>query len=342
MLGRIENLHVETHDSPRRIPEQGPRPGRKILQAGADGEDYVRRLGRRVGGTRAGDAKPAQIERMVVRQRALPGLRFGDRDAVALNVSRKRSRRAGIVNAASGDDERLPSRGNQACGIFEFTPIRRRAPPAPDALGEEALRIRESLGLRVLAQRERDRAASGGIGKDAHGPRQGSKNLLGPSDAIEVPRDRPQAVIGRHGAVAKILDLLQHRIGAAAREYVARQEQYGQPIDMGNRRGRHHVGRPGSDRAGARHHALPPRGLGEGDGRVRHCLLVVRPEGRQDLARLPQRLAQSGDVAVAEDRPDAGKKRLDASVELGSLGREIAHHRLCRGEAEGGHWHRLP
>src|SRR5258708_404455 len=123
------------------------------------------------------------MEWMIMRQRALAGLRLGDRDAVALGAGRKRSCGVGIVHAAAGDDERLASRSDQACSICQFARIGRRAALAPDALREEALRIREGLGLRILAQCERDRATCGGISEDAHGPRQGREYLLGPGNA---------------------------------------------------------------------------------------------------------------------------------------------------------------
>ena len=55
---------------------------------------------------RAGDADRAHVQRMVPGQRALAGLGLRDRDAVALGESRQRRRRARIVHAAAGDDQR--------------------------------------------------------------------------------------------------------------------------------------------------------------------------------------------------------------------------------------------
>ena len=68
---------------------------------------------------------------------------------------------------------------------------------------------------------------------------------------------------------------------------------------------------------------------------MRHRLLVMRAVGRQLIARAPQRLAEAGDVAMAEDRPDAGEQRLDAALALRPLRREVAHERLRHGETEG-------
>jgi hypothetical protein len=67
-------------------------------------------------------------------------------------------------------------------------------------------------------------------------------DLLRSRDAIEVARHGPKAVIGRHRAVAEILDLLQNRIGNTAGEHIARQEKHRQAVHMGNRRRRDHVG----------------------------------------------------------------------------------------------------
>src|SRR5258708_4608568 len=101
---------------------------------------------------------------MIVRQRPLASLRFGDRDVVALDTGRKRSSRVGIEHTSAGDDKWLAGTGDQACGFCEFARIGRRAPPVPDALGEEALRIGEGLRLSILAQRERDPAARAALG----------------------------------------------------------------------------------------------------------------------------------------------------------------------------------
>ena len=73
--------------------------------------------------------------------------------------------------------------------------------------------------------------------------------------------------------------------------------------------------------------------LGEGDGGVSHRLLVVRPEGRELGARAVQRLPETGDVAVAEDREHARHEwKLDA-LDLRALGAEISDQRLGHRES---------
>ena len=128
-------------------------------------------------------------------------------------------------------------------------------------------------------------------------------------DAVEVARHRAQAVVRRHGAVVEVLDLLQHRIGRARDEHVARQQQHRQPVDVRERGGGDEVGGARPDRRRARHHAPAEVRLGVRDRRVRHRLLVVRAIRRQHVAVRVQRLADAGDVAVAEDREHAAEER---------------------------------
>ncbi len=149
-------------------------------------------------------------------------------------------------------------------------------------------------------------------------------------DAVEIARHRLEAIVGGHAAVVEILDLLQHRVRRARGEHVAGQQQHRQAVDVRQRRGGHHVGRAGTDRRRARHHPPAHVGLGVGDRRVRHRLLVVRAVGRQLVAMPIERLADAGDVAVAEDREHAAEQRPDAGAGLGRQRRQIAHQRLRR------------
>ncbi len=48
-------------------------------------------------------------------------------------------------------------------------------------------------------------------------------------------------------------------------------------------------------------------------------LLVVGAKGRQLVAHLLERLADAGDVAMAEDRPDAAEDRHAFAIDLGHL-----------------------
>jgi hypothetical protein len=75
---------------------------------------------------------------------------------------------------------------------------------------------------------------------------------------------------------------------------------------------------------------------------MRHALLVVRAVGRQDVAHLVQRLAEAGDVAVPEDRPDAGEQGRFGATQRGALGGEMTDDGLGRGQAQGAHGPRSP
>ena len=149
----------------------------------------------------------------------------------------------------------------------ELVFVRTDAARRPDLFGEQALRPVVGFGLNVLAHRQRHRPAFGGIGEHVHGALQGRNQLLGAIDAVEVARHRPEAVVGRHGSVAEVLDLLQHRVGQSVGEDVAGQQQDRQPVDMGDGGGGHHVERAGADRRGAGHEAAAEARLGEGDRR---------------------------------------------------------------------------
>ena len=60
-------------------------------------------------------------------------------------------------------------------------------------------------------------------------------------------------------------------------------------------------------------------GLGKGDRRVCHRLLVMGAQSRQAVADAVKRLAEPGDVAMAKDREHAGEQRRFGAVDLGAL-----------------------
>ena len=70
---------------------------------------------------------------------------------------------------------------------------------------------------------------------------------------------------------------------------------------------------------------------------VRHGLLIIGAVGRQGVGGAMQRLAQAGDVAVSEDRPDTGEQGNAGAVDVGVLGAQIAHHGLCGRQTYGFH-----
>jgi hypothetical protein len=78
----------------------------------------------------------------------------------------------------------------------------------------------------VLAEGERHRPALGRIGQDRDRPVQGRHDLLGARNAVEIPRHRTETVVDADRSIPEVLDLLQNRIGPAAGEHVARDQQH--------------------------------------------------------------------------------------------------------------------
>ena len=130
-------------------------------------------------------------------------------------------------------------------------------------------------------------------------------NCSGRGNPIEVAADRPEAVVRAHRPVPEVLHLLEHRVRGAVCEHVAREQQHGEPVHVGDGGRRHQVRGPGADGGGHRHRAAPVGGLGEGDRGVCHALLVVTAPGRHVVPDGVERLAEPGHVAVTEDGPHA-------------------------------------
>ncbi len=174
----------------------------------------------------------------------------------------------------------------------------------------------------------------------SHGTRQGGQQLGRHHDAVEVARYRPQAIHRRHATILKIFHLLQYRVRCARDEYITRQQQHGQAVDMGHRSGSDQIGTTGADGGADRHHAAAKMRLGIGGSGQCHALLVVGAQGRQHILRCLQGFAQTGHIAVAEYGPHAAKQPLPAAIRHGDkLRGQIAHQRLGHGETYGFHIH---
>ena len=248
---------------------------------------------------------------------------------------------ARIEHAAAADDQRLARRAQRGDRLRRVRASGARTARAMHALVEEGDRIVIGLGLHVLAEGQRHRPAIGRVGEHDKRPRQRRHDLLGARDAVEIARHRAEAIVGADCAVAEVLDLLEHRVGAAIGEDIARQQQHRQAIDVGERCGSDHIGCARANRGGAGHHAAAARRLGEGDCGMRHRLLVVGAIGRQYAARRVERFAHARHIAVAEDCEHAGEERDDPAVDFGLLRREEADGRLGGGETDRCHVVRL-
>ena len=85
------------------------------------------------------------------------------------------------------------------------------------------------------------------------------------------------------------------------------------------------------------HDLAAPHRLGEADRGERHRLLVLAAPGRQLVLDRLQRLAEAGDVAMAEDGENAGEERHLAPVDDGLLGSQVADQGLRHGQPDGLH-----
>ena len=142
---------------------------------------------------------------------------------MGLGEGREFPLRLGIERPAAANDEGPLRVAQQQFGRREFRAVGARAARCPDTLLEDMRGEVESLGLHVLAEPERDRAAFGRVRQHLHGAGEGRDDLLRPGDTVEIARDRAEGVIGADGAVLPGLDLLQHRVGAARGEDIAGQ-----------------------------------------------------------------------------------------------------------------------
>ena len=175
------------------------------------------------------------------------------------------------------------------------------------------------VGLHVLGQRDRHGARVCRIGKHAHGFRQGGEQLLGPVDPVEEPADRTEAVVDADLGGHRVLELLQHGSLVAGRVVIRRQQEHRKPVDRGRGGAGNHVGGSRSDRGRAGDGGQAVVDLGEARRRVHHGLLVAGLVVGQFLPVFVERLAQSGDVAVAENAEYGGDEPPFHAVALAEL-----------------------
>ena len=153
-------------------------------------------------------------------------------------------------------------------------------------------------------------------------------------DPVPVARDRLEGVVQAERGVAEMLQLLEHRVGQARQERVAAEHQHRQAVGMGERRGGQQVRRARSRARGAEHETLAQPLFGIGGRGEAHAHLVLAAIERQGVARVVQRLAEAGDVAVAEDAEAAAADAPFLAVDLDVLGGEMADDRLRRRQTD--------
>ena len=207
-LVRVDRRDVEVQEPHARVGEEALRCRREVRPSRADPDDQIRLARHAVRGKGAGRADRAQRERMVVRQRSLPGLRLRDRDPAALGEASQRVGRAAVDDATAGDDERPPGRVDELDRASERRGVRRAAVYMPDTLRKELVGHFEDLGLDVLRQRERHRTGLGLVGEHAHRVQRRRDDLLGARDPIPVLRHRLERVVHAGVPARRDLELL--------------------------------------------------------------------------------------------------------------------------------------
>lgn len=241
-----------------------------------------------------------------------------------------------MVDPAACDDQGAAGGADRPYRLAEFVRVGGGAAYVPDALREELRRPVVRLGLDVLRQREGDRAGLRRVGQDPHGVQRGRDQGLGAGDPVEVAGDRAQAVVDGDIARVRHFQLLEYGIGGAGREGVAGQQQDGEVVDGGEGGAGDEVGGAGADGRGDGVGGEPAGLAGVAGGRVHHGLFVAALEVGHRGAGLQECLADSGDVAVAEDAPGGGDQPVAFAVALGVLAREEGDERLGGGKAAGG------
>ena len=158
-------------------------------------------------------------------------------------------------------------------------------------------------------------------------------------DAVEIAGNRTQTISGGNVAVLEVLDLLQNRVWRARNENIAGQQQNRQAVDVGGAGCRDQIGaaRPNGRCDG--HHAAAEMRFGVGHGGKRHALFIVRAESREGFLDRMQRFAETGHIAMPEDRPHTAKQRLRAVLRLHPLRCQIANQRLRHRQPNRSHSH---
>ena len=343
VLVRVVGAHVHRHETHGGILELRLGGGREVGKPAAEHEHQVRALRDAVGGQGPRRAQAPETIRIGVGQHPFPGLGHAHRDVGLLDEGAQRGLRLRVVDAPARDDERAARPADHLRGRGQAVAVGPQAGDPVDALLEEMPRVVEGLGLDVLGQGEGHRARGGRIGHHAHGLGERGEELLGPVDAVPVPRHGTEAVVDTDVHARRKLELLEHRCRLPVGEDVAGQEQHGKPVDGGGGRARDHVRGPRADRAGAGEGPEPAARLGEGHGGVHHRLLVLGLVVGQLLAAVVvEGLAESRHVAVAEDAEDAVDEPVTRPVALDVLPLEELDDGPGRGESPCARAHGFP
>ena len=337
MFRGVERGHVDVDEPDAGCTECGPGRRREIGVAGADPDHDVGLPGEGIRRGVTARADGAGAGRMVVGQRALADIRLCHGNARRVGKGAQRVRGLRVDRAAAAHDQRPPGTPDHLHRASQRGRLGDRPCDVPQPGFEQLLGPVVGLRLDILGQGDDGGPGLDRVGQHAHRTEQRRGQLFRPPDAVEEASHRPEAVVDRDVVRHGMFELLQHRVGDACREEVARQEQHGQPVDSRRRSAGHHVGRARADRreAGKRRESILRLARKPGR-RVDHPLLVaalvVRHRVWVGQLLLEQRLPEARDVAVPEDAEHALDQTVLHAVTLAALRDEEADDRLSHGQ----------
>mmetsp|Transcript_7235 Transcript_7235/g.12045 ORF Transcript_7235/g.12045 Transcript_7235/m.12045 type:complete len:538 (+) Transcript_7235:1195-2808(+) len=321
-------------DKPRVFGKGRPGACGEVLQSRADSHDHIRFFGNGIGTVGACHPNRADIQRMGGPQIGAAGNGLHHGNLVGFGKFCKLGHGAGILHAAACDDHRFFGCREQGDRIRHLCVIRRLATDPVHFLLEPGGGIVIGPALHILRQTDEGRAAVGGVQHGGNGIGQRLDNLRRMGDPIPITHNGLEGVIHAKGRIAKVLHLLQDRIGQAGDVGVAAQHQHRQAVCMGQRGTGKQVRCPRARAGCTEHKALAQPLFGKSGSRKAHTLFVLAAIEGECVAHIIQGLAQAGDVAMAKDAKAAAAQPPFLPIDFYELVGQPADDRLGRGQPE--------
>ncbi len=168
LLRGVEVRDVDVDEPRTGVCECRLRGRREIRPASTDADHEVGLGGDAVGGEGPGHSDRPERRRMVVRKRALAGLRLAFRNPRLLDEAAQCSGGPGVDDPAAGDDQGTLSRPDALDSLGDRRRVRDGPRNVPDAPREKLLGKVVGLGLHVLRKRERHGARLSLVDEDPH------------------------------------------------------------------------------------------------------------------------------------------------------------------------------
>ena len=193
---------------------------------------------------------------------------------------------------------------------------------------EHGQRIIISPALHILRQPKERRPTIGRVEHRGNGIGQGLDDLRGMRDPIPIAGHGLERIVHAECRITEMFELLQNRIGQTGYERITTQHQHGQAVGMRQRRCCEQIRCPRPGRGRTEHEPLTQPLLGIASGCKSHTLFVLPTVERQRFFMIIQRLAQTGDVAMAKDAKTASAQAPFIAIYFDVLGRQISDNRL--------------